>query len=95
MKKIVLACGAGVATSAVVAQKVSALLDAHGLAGAYTVEQCTLQDAREACADADLLLATTVDPGGLPCPYVNGVPFLTGIGRATAEQEVLDALGAC
>ena len=93
MKKIVLACGAGVATSAVVAQKVSALLDANGMEGAYEIVQCALNEAKDACADADLLIATTVAPEGLTCPYVNGVPFLTGIGRPAAEQEVLEALG--
>ncbi len=92
MKKIVLACGAGVATSSVVAQKVAALLDAQGMEGSYEIVQCALSEAKDACVDADLLIATTVAPGDLACPYVNGVPFLTGIGRAAAEQEVLDAL---
>ena len=93
MKKIVLACGAGVATSAVVAQRVSELLDANGCAGAYEIVQCAAGDAKGACEDADLLIATTVAPEGLTCPYVNGVPFLTGIGRSAAEREVLEALG--
>ncbi len=92
MKKIVLACGAGVATSSAVAKKVGSLLDAHGLAGAYEIVQCAIPDAKSACEDADLLIATTVAPEGITCPYVNGVPFLTGIGRATAEQSVLDLL---
>lgn len=94
MKKIVLACGAGVATSAVVAQKISALLDANGYADSYEIVQCPVGEAKDTCADADLLIATTVAPEGLTCPYVNGVPFLTGIGRPTAEQEVLEALKA-
>ena len=94
MKKIVLACGAGVATSSAVAKKVSALLDDHGFAGQYQIVQCAIPEAKAACEDADLLIATTVAPEGLACPYVNGVPFLTGIGRAAAEQSVLDVMGA-
>lgn len=92
MKKIVLACGAGVATSAAVAQKVSQLLDSNGYEGKYEIVQCTIPEAKSACDDADLLIATAVPPEGLKCPYVNGVPFLTGIGRPAAEQEVLDAM---
>ena len=94
MKKIVLACGAGVATSAVVAQKISALLDANGYADSYEIVQCPVGEAKDTCADADLLIATTVAPEGITCPYVNGFPFLTGIGRPAAEQEVLEALKA-
>ncbi len=94
MKKIVLACGAGVATSSAVAKKVSALLDAHGFEGTYEIVQCAIPDAKATCEGADLLIATTVAPEGLSCPYVNGVPFLTGIGRPAAEQSVLEVMNA-
>ena len=43
-------------------------------------------------SSADLLISTTVVPDGLPCPYVNGVPFLTGMGRPAAEQQILEIL---
>ena len=39
MKKIVLACGAGAATSTLVAQKVATMLDANGYAGKYEIVQ--------------------------------------------------------
>ena len=38
MKKIVLACGAGAATSTLVAQKVATLLDANGYADKYEIK---------------------------------------------------------
>ena len=37
MKKIVLACGAGAATSTLVAQKVATMLDANGYADKYEI----------------------------------------------------------
>ncbi|MCI7730481.1 PTS sugar transporter subunit IIB [Enorma burkinafasonensis] len=89
MKKIVLACGSGIATSTAVAQKVSTLLNDNGYEGQYEIVQCAISEAKETCADADLLVATTVAPEGLACPYVSGVPFLTGVGRPAAEQEIL------
>lgn len=92
MKKIVLACGSGIATSTAVAQKVSALLNDNGYEGQYEIVQCAISEAKDACADADLLIATTVAPNGLVCPYVSGVPFLTGVGRPAAEKEVLDII---
>ncbi|WP_291288971.1 PTS sugar transporter subunit IIB [Enorma sp.] len=94
MKKIVLACGSGIATSTAVASKVTALLNEHGYEGQFRIVQCSIAEALDACADADVLVATTVAPKGIACPYVSGVPFLTGVGRGAAEQALLDALAS-
>ena len=91
-KKIVLACGSGVATSSAVAKKVSELLDANGYEGAYTIVQCAIAEAASQCADADLLVATTVAPAGITCDYVSGIPFLTGMGKADAEHQILEVM---
>lgn len=92
MKKIVLACGSGIATSTAVAHKVADLLDANGYKGEYKIVQCAIAEAPSQCADADLLVATTVAPQGLTCDYVNGVPFLTGMGKADAEKKILECM---
>lgn len=93
MKKIVLACGAGAATSTLVAQKVATMLDANGYAGKYEIVQCAISEAKDACDEgADLLIATTVAPEALTCPYVSGVPFMTGMNRVAAEKAVLDVM---
>ena len=86
MKKIVLACGAGAATSTLVAQKVATLLDANGYADKYEIVQCAISEAKDYCD------ATTVAPEGLTCPYVSGVPFMTGMNRVAAEKAVLDVM---
>ena len=84
MKKIVVACGTGVATSAMVALRVGELLDANGYAGSYELVRCAIDDTPRECADADLLIATTIAPVG--------VPFLTGRGRADAERFILETM---
>ena len=76
MKKIVLACGSGIATSTAVANKVSTFLDENGMAGTYNIVQCAIAEA----------------PTGITCPYVSGIPFLTGMGAAQAQQQILDIL---
>ena len=93
MKKIVLACGSGIATSTAVAQKVTDLLNANGYEGGYEIVQCAIAEAKDACEGADLLIATTVAPDGIACPYVSGVPFLTGVGRPAAEEQILEIMG--
>lgn len=92
MKKIVIACGAGAATSTLVAQKIADLLDSNDYAGKYEIEQCAISEAKDNCDDADLLIATTIAPEGLKCAYVSGVPFMTGIGLPAARQAVLDEM---
>ena len=69
------------------------LLDANGYAGKYEIVQCAISEAKDACDEgADLLIATTVAPEGLTCPYVSGVPFMTGMNRVAAEKAVLDVM---
>lgn len=92
MKKIVLACGSGVATSTAVAQKVGALLDEHGYKGQYHIVQCAIAEAPAQCSDAALLIATTVAPQGIECEYVSGIAFLTGMGLDAVQQQILDVM---
>ena len=94
MKTIVLACGSGIATSTAVAKKVAEMLDANGYQGRYEIVQCAIAEATATCAKrhADLLVATTVEPEGLSCPFVNGVPFHTSVGRTACEQRVLEIM---
>ncbi|MCI1666023.1 MAG: PTS sugar transporter subunit IIB [Atopobiaceae bacterium] len=90
MKNIILACGSGVATSTVVANKVKDLLDSNGFSGQYNITQCSIAEAVGKSENADLLIATTVAPDGIKCPYISGVPFLIGVGKEAVEQQVLD-----
>ena len=85
MKKIVVACGSGVATSTAVGHKIADLLDANGLSGQYHIVQCSI---------AVLLVATTIAPAGITCEYVSGVPFLTGMGKADAEKKIVEIVSA-
>lgn len=90
MKKIVLACGSGVATSTAVAAKIRELLDNNGYRGQYTIVQCAIAEAVGQSQDADLLIATTVKPNGINCPFISGIPYLTGMGKDKVDQQVLE-----
>lgn len=92
MKKIVVSCGSGVVTSAIVARMVADMLDERGYAGRYTIERCCMADAPARCTEADFLIATTIAPLGITCEYVSGVPFLTGKGKADAERRILSLM---
>lgn len=77
MKRILIACGTGIATSTVVARKLSEALAARGLA--VRVEQCKVSEVTSRAPGFDLVVATTTVPDvGVPC--VRTISFLTGIG---------------
>ncbi|EUB31959.1 PTS sugar transporter subunit IIB [Olsenella uli] len=90
MKDIIIACGSGVATSTAVVAKISDLLDSNGFAGEYRIQQCSIAEAVGKSEGADLMIATTAKPDGIECPFISGIPFLTGIGKAAIEQQIVD-----
>lgn len=88
MKRIIIACGSGVATSTVANQKVSAYLDEHGYSGKYQIEQCQVSELAEKGKSADFAIATTVVGANMPCPVVPGLPLLTGVGADKLFSDV-------
>ncbi len=81
MKRIIIACGSGVATSTVAKQKITSWLDTQGYSGKYTVEQCSVAELPEKSKSADFCVCTSVvDEKTVSCPVINGVQLLTGIG---------------
>nr|WP_315522434.1 PTS sugar transporter subunit IIB [Olegusella massiliensis] len=94
MKKILVACAGGVATSTVVRSKLKKALDDAGLAGSYVLEQCKVSDAPTKARSADLLIETTQIVGTFECPAYSGVPFLTGVGVDKLMPQILSDLTA-
>lgn len=93
MKRILLACGSGLATSTAVRARLERFLDSHGYAGAYAIKQCKIAEAPRLSAGYDFLVATMMAPQHLECPYVNGVPFLLGEDMEASERAVLALMG--
>ena len=92
MKKILVACGAGIATSTAVITKIKNLLDQNGYENQYTIKQCKISETPSLSDNADFLIATTAKPSNLNCDFISGVPFLTGMGKETTEKEILDLM---
>ncbi len=92
MKKILLARGSGICTSTAARKKVEEMLDANGYAGQYEITQCTVAEATPKSVNFDMLIATTMAPKGLQCPYVNGICYLTGVGMDAANKQILELM---
>lgn len=91
MKRILLACGMGVATSTVVVNRLHEQMKARGLEGTYTATQCKIAEVPTKADDFDFVIATTRVPE-VGKTVINGVPLLTGIGAAKIWDEVAELL---
>lgn len=90
MKKVLVACGAGIATSTVVNQHIEQLLKDHGIKA--ELEQIRIAEAKSKQHGADLLISTTMLPTTYEIPSIVATSYITGIGKDATDQKVLDAL---
>ena len=87
MKKVLVICGTGVATSTMVASSIREHCRARGID--VEVAQGKVMDLLSGTPDVDVIVATTQVPAGVGVPVVAGLPFLTGIGQEEALAEVV------
>lgn len=90
MKKVLIICGTGVATSTVVAAKVRDHLAEQGIEA--NVAQGKVMDVVGGEVDADLVVATTDVPASVTVPVIRALPLLTGIGQEEVLDEIARAL---
>lgn len=91
MKRILVACGNGIATSTVVATKVKNYLQENGLIVETT--QTKLMEVPGKISGYDLLITTgQFDGETFNVPVVKGLPILTGIGVDDTMEEILNLL---
>jgi galactitol PTS system EIIB component len=90
MKKILVACGNGVATSTVARIKIQEACQAAGLD--VSITQCKLMEVTSKGDNFDLVVTTGMFDGKINVPVVGGIAFLTGIGVDHTVGKILDAL---
>lgn len=90
MKNVIVACGGGIATSTIIADKVSELLKEANIENSVT--QCTLSELYHEVGKADLVVTSMKVDSDLGVPTVLGTPLLTGIGEEETKKKILDIL---
>lgn len=93
MKKIVVACGAGIATSTVAIQKLKAGFEKRGLLNQISFTQCTVAELSSRVTGHDLLVTTAQVSQSFEIPVVSGLPFITGIGADKVIDDIISKLG--
>jgi PTS system galactitol-specific IIB component len=91
MKRILVACGNGIATSTVVATKIRENCEDNGIS--VSVTQCKLLEVESKVEDFDLLVTTGKFTGGnVNIPVVGAISLLTGVGEEETLEEILNHL---
>ena len=89
MEKVIVACGTGMATSSMIAEKVRAVLEDNQVD--YTLSQAQLSEL-DMYKEADLFVTAMRVEEDYGVPMVVGTPFLVGIGEAEAAAKIIEIL---
>lgn len=91
MKKVLVACGNGAATSTMVALKLRSAFQEHGMN--VDVIQCKLMEIPSKADQVDVIVTTgKYDKGNLDKPVISAMSLLTGIGEEDTIKKIIDQL---
>lgn len=87
MKKILVACGSGIATSTVAREALEDGLKDRGInMHDVSLDQTSIPQLHSKAKDYDLVITTAKYDEDIGVPVLNGLPFLTGV----SDDEVID-----
>lgn len=90
MKRVLVACGNGIATSTVVATKIREKCEECGVA--VNVNQCKLLEVESKADDYDLLVTTANSPAAtVNIPVIAAISLLTGIGEDATLNQIVES----
>lgn len=89
-KKVLVACGAGIATSTVVCDKVETLIKENNIDA--QVIQCKIAEVASKQDSADLIISTTILPTTYKIPAIIATAYISGINTKSLDKKILDAL---
>lgn len=90
MKKILVACGTGMSTSTMIAQKLQNFLAEQGIAA--TTAQCCLNEIPLNCNGMDLIVTSMRTHSDYGIPTLNGAALLTGINDDALNQGAVNTI---
>jgi PTS system galactitol-specific IIB component len=93
MKKIIIACGSGIATSTVARNSLEEKLTERGIQlNNISFDQTSIAQLPSKAENADLVVTTSKYTNDIGVPVLNGLPFLTGVGVDPLVDKVIEVL---
>ncbi|MEC2159708.1 PTS sugar transporter subunit IIB [Virgibacillus halodenitrificans] len=89
-KQVLVACGAGIATSTVVNGAIEEMAKENNLS--VDLVQIKIAEVGGYVDTADLLVTTAMTKKEYPFPVINARAFLTGIGIEDTKKQILEEL---
>ena len=89
-KRILVACGAGIATSTVVCDKVERLVKENNIDA--EIIQCKIAEVASMEDNADLIVSTTILPREYKIPAIKATGYISGIGMQKLDEIILSYL---
>ncbi|MFB5662236.1 PTS sugar transporter subunit IIB [Alteribacillus sp. HJP-4] len=90
MKRVIVACGSGVATSQTVALKVQKILSENKVKA--NVEAVDIKSLDQYIPHSDVYIAITGGTKSYNIPTLNGIAFLTGMGMEEETDQLIKIL---
>lgn len=90
VKKILVVCGTGGITSTIAEKEIIEAAKREGIP--ISTSRATPLEVSQRAKDVDLIVATTALKGNYNAPIINGLPFITGVGKGKVINEILDFL---
>ncbi|MDU1428588.1 MAG: PTS sugar transporter subunit IIB [Enterococcus faecalis] len=88
MKKLLVICGAGHATSTIAVSKINKWLEAENYTDQVKIYQSKIADELNKMDDYDAVVRTTIVPDSVKDKVINGLGLLTGIGADKIFEDV-------
>lgn len=88
--KVLVACGVGIVTSAIVCNRIEQLLEDNHVNA--EIIQCSVTEVAARQENADLIVSTTILPITYSIPALSATAYITGIGMDQLDQTILDHL---
>ena len=90
MKKIIVACGTGMATSTIISEKIKEILNENNIK--FSITQCILNEIGSYADNADLIVTSMKIQEDFGVPVIVGTPFLIGVNEDAVKEKILEIL---
>ncbi len=92
MKKILVICGTGVATSTVVLNKLKDWFAENDYSNKVQLSQAKVADAISKIDDYDMVISTTIVPDSIAHKVTSGLCLITGINTGVLYEQIKQEL---